>query len=126
MNIDLRKPVIQVWLHKNVGRITLNGQAPVGQRFAGQRRDVDLTPYLGEGSVVRVTKSVHEPAGAFSISVTDQIDPDMLDSFYTVIEPMDSIEIRISARGYDAARDAGGMVAGTGGSGAGNAALPDR
>jgi hypothetical protein len=108
MLIDVRKPIVQVKLHKTVGRTTLNGSAPVSARYAGQSREVDLTPYLGDGSAVRVMKSVHEPAGAFSVSLPDQIDPEVLDTLYAVIEPMDMIEIRISAPGFEILQDAGG------------------
>lgn len=124
MLIDLRKPAVRIWLHKNIGRATLSGSGPVSSRYAGQQRDVDLTPFLGEGSAVRVTKSVHEPAGGFSISVADRIDPDVLDTLYSVIEPMDLIEIRVSATGVPTQVDAGGMEIGTEGSGDGVQSFP--
>ncbi|MGF6641773.1 hypothetical protein [Paraburkholderia sp. MM6662-R1] len=119
MLIDLRKPAIRVMLHKTIGRVTLDGKVPVSQRFVGQKRDVDLTPYLADGSAVRVMKSVREPAGAFSISLSDQIDADVLDTLYAIVEPMDLIEIRMSGSGFAPALDAGGMVAGPDGSGEG-------
>jgi hypothetical protein len=100
MQIDIRKPGIQVLLYKNVSRKTVNGTTPVSARYAGQSSVVDLTPFLSEANPVRVSKSVREPAGAFSIALADQVDADVLDSLYAVIEPMDAIAIRLSGIGY--------------------------
>ncbi|WP_211610195.1 hypothetical protein [Paraburkholderia haematera] len=60
----------------------------------------DLTPWLGEGSTIRVQKSTREPAGAFSISFADKLDGGLKDSLYTLIEPMDLIEIRFAGDAY--------------------------
>lgn len=105
MNIDVRKPTIKVVLKKNVARATLNGSAPVSQRWAKQSATVDLTPYLSEANPVRVTKSVREPAGAFSVALSNKIDAEVLDSLYAVIEPMDCIDIYMSGPGYSAGAD---------------------
>ncbi|MFM0647032.1 hypothetical protein PQR14_22130 [Paraburkholderia bryophila] len=67
---------------------------------------IDLTPWLGEGSAVRVQKSVREPAGAFSISFVDEL-MNLPDSLYTLIEPMDLIEIRFAGDAYKYAGAAG-------------------
>ncbi|MDR5878782.1 hypothetical protein [Caballeronia sp. LZ032] len=97
MPIKTRKPGIQVVLHKNISRKTTSGKTPVSARYAGQSSVVDLTPYLSENNPVRVSKSVREPSGTFTLALADKIDTDILDSLYSVIEPMDSIVIRISA-----------------------------
>jgi hypothetical protein len=100
MQIDIRKPGIQVLLYKNISRSTVSGSTPVSARYAGQSSVVDLTPFLSEANPVRVSKSVREPTGGFSIALADQVDPDVLDSLYAVIEPMDAIAIRLSGIGY--------------------------
>jgi hypothetical protein len=110
MLIDVRKPQIKVVLRKNVGRKTIDASAPVSERYAGQLPTVDLTPFLGEGASVRVSKSLRQPAGAFSINVPDQLDRDLLDSLYSAVEPMDLIEIRVSGRGFDPDARAPSMV----------------
>lgn len=100
MAIDIRQPGIQVILKKNVQRQTVNGSAPVSARFVGQSLVVDLTPYLAESQPVRVNKSVRAPMGGFAVALADKVDTDVLDSLYGVIEPMDSIEIRLAANAY--------------------------
>lgn len=100
MQISVRDPGIQVVLKKNVGRSTTDGNAPVSVRFAGQSRTVDLSPYLGEQSSVRVSKSVREPAGSFQIVLVDRINKAAMDSLYGLIEPMDVIEIRMSGDAF--------------------------
>lgn len=96
MNIDVRKPSIRVLLKKNVGRTTVAGGTPLSKRYAGASTVLDLTPYIGEQGAVRLTKSVRAPCGSFSIVLADRVDMEVQDSLYTVIEPMDSIEIYIS------------------------------
>ncbi|KLU21975.1 hypothetical protein EOS_33070 [Caballeronia mineralivorans PML1(12)] len=110
MQVNLRNPNIQVLLHKVVDRTTAAGSAPVTSTNAptsGANLSVtasgsltsniyDLTPWLGEGSQVRVQKSVREPAGAFSISFADKLDSGLKDTLYALIEPMDLIEIRFA------------------------------
>jgi len=105
MHIEIRKPSIRVMLYKNVGRSTVNGSAPTSQRFAGEARYTDLTPFLAENGSVQVSKSVREPCGAFSITLSDRIDWDIQDTIYAAIEPMDSIEISISGSGFQADRN---------------------
>lgn len=96
MIIDVRKPSIKVLLKKNVGRTTVAGSTPLSKRYAGASTVLDLTPYIGETGSVRLTKSVRAPCGSFSIVLADKVDLEVQDSLYTVIEPMDSIEIYIS------------------------------
>jgi hypothetical protein len=100
MEIELRKPGIQILLKKNVGRKTVAGSAPLSQRYAGSGGVVDLTQYLGEHGSVRVQKSVRGGAGAFSIAFPDNIDIGILDSLYALIEPMDTLEIYMAGNAY--------------------------
>lgn len=97
------KPQITVRLFKTISRSTIDGQKAVSTRYSGRQGAdgfIDLTPFLGDNSRVSVTKSVREPAGAFSISFADMaqlegmINP-ALESIYGLIEPMDMIEIRM-------------------------------
>lgn len=98
--VKVRHPAIQVLLLKNVGRTTIDGNVPVSERFAGQRREIDLTPYLGEHGGVSVTKSVREPAGAFTVTLADRMEPEAMDTIYGLVEPMDLIEIRMVGDSY--------------------------
>lgn len=100
MPVKIRKPSISITLQKTVGRSTIDGAVPVSERFAGQRRSIDLTPFLGEQGSVTVSKSVRDPAGSFSIVLTDRISIEEGDSLYGVVEPMDLIEIRMAADAY--------------------------
>ena len=92
MAIPVYDPGITVTLFKMIKRV--NG---VAQRYAGLRRQLDLTPLLGEGGAVRTSKNIQgQPAGAFSISFPDQPDTITGDTLYALIEPMDMIEIRMA------------------------------
>ena len=116
MKVDLRKTGLSVVLKKNIARTTLDGAAYVSTRFVtGSNAVVDLTPYIGERNGVRVRKSVREPAGSFSITMTDQLyypgttltaqgKESFGDSLYGLIEPMDSIEIRMTGNAYKTAQ----------------------
>ncbi len=84
-------PRISVTLFKVVGRRA--GQA---ERYASAQREIDLTPYLGDGGAVRVSKDLVTPAGAFTITFGDQMDAATKDSLAAFIEPMDIIEVRAS------------------------------
>jgi hypothetical protein len=114
MKFETRKPGLTITLIKNVSRITLDSSIPVASRYTGTTPTVDLTPYLGEHNSVRTNKSVREPAGSFSITLTDQLyypgttvvargPTSYGDSLYALIEPMDSIEIRMTGNAYKSA-----------------------
>lgn len=107
--VSIRHPKLQVTLLKNVGRKTheLATGVPTSKRFDGQAAVVDLTPYVGEYGSVRTSKTVHDPAGTFSLTLTDMINPDGQDSLYGTIEPMDAIHIRMIGDGYKAAANGG-------------------
>lgn len=93
-------PRIQVLLYKTIDRTSLNGSVPVSARYEGKDTVIDLSDFLGDGSSVRTSKSVKEPAGGFAITMTDQPHlqwgEDALESIYGLIEPMDFIEIRMA------------------------------
>ena len=112
MKFTSRKTALSVILKKNVQRTTLNGNTPVSTRFSGNNKNqaIDLTPYMGEHNGVRISKSVRDPAGSFSLTFTDdvfynsgtyQIGENSGDSLYGLIEPMDSIEIRMTANAFE-------------------------
>ena len=98
--IAVRQPGLQVLLKKNIGRSVGGKALPVSSRFAGQKRTVDITPYIGEFGSVTANKSVRDPAGAFSITFSDKVNPDAADSMYGLIEPMDVIEIRATGDAF--------------------------
>jgi hypothetical protein len=102
--VKSRYPGLSVVLFKNIGRSTLSGASatptPVSQRYAGQSSVLDVTKYIGERGVVNVQKSVRDPAGSFSIDFMDQlVQKGAADSLYGLFEPMDVVEIRMSANG---------------------------
>lgn len=102
-------PQISVRLYKTISRKTIDGQSAVSARYEGKDDYIDLTPYLGEGSSVVTSKSVREPAGAWSITFADRpqstipaevtqlmcIPTQAIESIYGLVEPMDVIEIRM-------------------------------
>lgn len=98
-------PLISVRLYKTISRTTIDGQTPVSTRYSGKDEYIDLTGYLGEGSAVRTSKSIREPAGAFSVTFADKpnsagivsgMGPVVaLESIHGLIEPMDIVEIRM-------------------------------
>jgi hypothetical protein len=118
MYAKVRNPNIQILLHKVVTRTSAAGNVSAttgsgapsgfssssttqGTQVTGAKNNVfDITHRLGEGSVVRVQKSVRGEGGAFSISFVDSIVPSTGDTLYTLIEPMDMIEIRFAADSY--------------------------
>lgn len=97
MHVPVYNPGVMVTLYKAVKRNSLGPGAPVSGRFKSIAAKVDLTPFLGDGSSLRTTKSVREGAGGFSLVLADKPYNNMgWESLYGVIEPMDFIEIRMS------------------------------
>ena len=99
-------PRITVRLFKTISRNTVDGKAAASVRYSTKDDYVDLTPFLGEGSSVRTSKSVREPAGAFSIVLADKpyqsivslgawLGNSELESISGLVEPMDLVEIRM-------------------------------
>lgn len=94
-------PQIEVTLIKTINRTGTSfddagvAKDKVDSRYQNAKvQRIDLKPYLGEGGGVRTTKSVREPAGGFSITLADQMHPQLMESLYALIEPMDMVEIR--------------------------------
>lgn len=94
-------PRITVRLYKTITRSNAGELVAVSERYKGQTDFIDLSDYIGDGSTIRTSKSVREPAGAFSITIADrpQVSTGLvaseIESVYGLVEPMDIIEIRI-------------------------------
>lgn len=101
------EPKIEVRLVKAIERQDVApGLGAASNRYR-ELSDIDLTPYLSEFGGVRVTKSVREPAGAFSVTLADREHGALLETLYALIEPMDLVEIRF-AHDPSAYRDSAG------------------
>lgn len=117
MKTRIRKPNIQIILHKVVTRTEIQGTAPQAQAstasgapvgFTSQQYSqtdspsniIDVTEWLGEGSAVRVQKSVRGDGGVFSIDFVDEIMNGLDDSLSVLIEPGDMFEIRFAGDAY--------------------------
>jgi len=85
------QPKVEVTLVKVVQRDRNRTQAATGPDSI-----IDLTPYLSEGSVVQHSRGINKPAGVFSIDFPDKPLPQSGDTLYSMIEPMDIIEIRMA------------------------------
>lgn len=99
-------PQFSVRLYKTISRKTVDGQSAVSSRYSGKDEYIDLTPYLGDGSSVVTSKSIRDPAGAFSITFADRpkgsgvalgpvLPTAALETVYGLVEPMDVVEIRM-------------------------------
>ncbi len=99
-------PQCSVWLYKTIDRHTIDGESAVSTRYAGKDPYIRLTDFLGDGSVVRTSKNIREPAGAFQITFMDMAQLDWqssysppgfqsLETVYGLVEPMDVVEIRM-------------------------------
>lgn len=89
MSVQVYNPQVTVTLKKMVQRT--NG---VAARYANAEGDIDLTPWLGDAGAVRTAKALTDPAGGFSVVFPDIPNPASGDTVYSLIEPMDLIEIR--------------------------------
>ena len=118
--IVLYVPDIQITLHKmivrdsaagltgtrpgaNLSSAVANAVAPMTPQPAisstplfAMNEGIDLTGFLGEVGGVRVTKSIRESAGGFSITFADApyVSARGVDSVYGIVEPQDLLEIR--------------------------------
>ncbi len=98
-------PRLSVRLYKTITRATIDGETALSARYQGKEAFIELTQFMGDGSSVRTSKSIRQPAGAFSISFfdrpqktlqkTESVSALALESVYGLIEPMDMIEIRM-------------------------------
>jgi len=90
------QPQVSVKLVKAIRRDKSGGIVP-GTAVASRYQNlasIDLTNFLGDNGSVQTSKSVREPAGGFTITLADKRHPQMLDTLYALIEPMDMVEIR--------------------------------
>lgn len=120
IGIDLHVPDIQIMLYKmivrdsaagltgttpgaNLSSAVANAVAPLTPQpsinstpLFAMNEGIDLTPFLGEVGGVRVSKSIRESAGGFSITFADApyVSARGTDSIYGIVEPQDLIEIR--------------------------------
>lgn len=89
-------PRVEVRLIKSGNRTEIIPGLPVvSERYAGQV-GYNLTPLLGDSGEIRVTKSVRDMAGAFSVTLADRAHSGLIESLYGLIEPMDLVEIRMA------------------------------
>ena len=132
MRTKVRSPKIQILLHKVVTRTSAAGNvssgtgsgAPMGfssnstaPSFAplsgppsqtdSPANILDLTTWLGEGSVVKVQKSVRGDGGVFSIDFVDELGNGLTDTLSALIEISDMIEIRFAGDAYKYAGTSG-------------------
>ena len=94
-------PQVSVKLVKAVKRGDVVPGSPVASERYSKLDAIDLTPFLGDGGSVQVTKSVRDPAGGFNVTFRDSLGPDgkltkqVADTVSALVEPMDLIEIRM-------------------------------
>lgn len=86
------RPRVEVKLIKMVKR----GRNGAAQRYNDAVREIDLTPYLGDGGSVQTVKALTEAEGSFAITFSDKKHPQTSDTVAAMVEPMDGIEIRAS------------------------------
>jgi hypothetical protein len=87
-------PQISVKLFKSV-RLRTN----VTEDGLSDNKEIDLTPYLQEGSSVSTHKALNTPNGGFTIRLADRFVRALNEPVYTLAEPMDAVEIRMSRVG---------------------------
>ncbi|HYE36124.1 hypothetical protein [Methylocaldum sp.] len=106
MTTKIYHPRIEIRAFKVVQRREIMPGRRTSSRYSeGDITEIDLTPFLGDGSSVRVVTDVKAPAGAFAISVVDapksiKIGGDgktvHVESLTYLLEPADLVEIRIA------------------------------
>lgn len=91
-------PEIGIKLYKVSSRKEIATGIKANEKRLGDNYQYDLGLFLGEQCTVNVTKSVKQPAGTFSITLSDRMIGymDDFESLYGEIEPMDLIEIRMA------------------------------
>lgn len=90
------EPRVEVRLIKAIRRKIVVNSIPVVEDRYGNLAGINLTDYLGEHGGVKLSKSVRDPAGAFSITISDKPHTTLLESIYALVEPMDMIEVRLA------------------------------
>lgn len=108
MRTVVRTPRIEVMLYKSIERKAGEAGLPTSKRYEGKDAGIDITPFLGDGSSVTVSKSCKQISGGFNITFRDKPNASLapaenilsdkniftFESTYGLIEPMDQIEIR--------------------------------
>ncbi len=95
MAVKTYRPKFYITVYKAITRSD-NGQP---ERLQGGGQKWDITPHLGDGSEISVSKSVRSPKGSFVITVPDQpykVPSGVGDTLYGLLEPMDEIDIRLA------------------------------
>ncbi|MDU7524690.1 MAG: hypothetical protein E7K72_25515, partial [Roseomonas mucosa] len=87
--ISVFSPKFSVVLRKLVGR-----RDTASVRYQSAAREIDITSLLGDGGTIRTHKSIGEPCGGFTMTVTDRMGSSASDTLAALVEPMDLIEIR--------------------------------
>jgi hypothetical protein len=96
------EPKVEVMLVKAIKRTEIIPKVPVNaKRYGKSLQSIDLTKYLSENGGVHTSKSIREPAGAWSVTICDKAHPDLFETIYALIEPMDLIEIRMAHDPYE-------------------------
>lgn len=94
MTVQVFSPAISVKLIKSV-RLRTN----ITEDGLSGNKEIELTPYLQEGSSVSTHKALNTPNGGFTIRLADRFVRALNEPVYTLAEPMDAVEIRMSRVG---------------------------
>lgn len=94
MTVRTFTPQMRVTIRKSILRREGRSERYPGSGGAGPV--IDITPYLSDRGRVFISKNLYQPMGAFSLVVADRPSDDYLDTLYGLIEPMDTVEIRLA------------------------------
>lgn len=102
MTVRTYRPEFSILVYKAITRAD-SGQP---SRLQGDENAApwDITPHLGDGSEINVSKSLSSPMGSFVITVPDQpykVESGVGDTLYGLLEPMDEVEIRLCRSSAD-------------------------
>lgn len=106
MIIQQATPEMSVHLYKSISRQPQEGGLPTSERYAAKAAYIDLTPFLGDGSQVQLTKNVRDASGSFTVTFADRpnvsnvvtglrLPEETLESIYGLVEPNDILEFRM-------------------------------
>lgn len=88
-------PQVQIRLIKTARRALIGGDISAAARYQDLAA-IDLTPYLMEGAPVSVQQFIGGGAGTWSCVLADKMMPELRETLYAMIEPMDLVEIRMA------------------------------
>ena len=90
-------PEIRIKLYKVSSRKEIAKGIKAHKRL-GDNYQYDIEKFLGDQCAVNVTKNVKQPAGTFTITLSDNMNRirNDFESLYGEVEPMDLIEIRMA------------------------------